>query len=176
MTERLLALLHSRANRHGLVLARSDQLEAALGFSPEALSAALTALAARGKLEILAPRPYLVLALLPRVWSGSKSSGASKRQQISSDSHPSQEEVPVSSSAAAAATATEDGGSGEGGRLLAEVLTVLGPEARREEFAALLAGRSPALIRRCLKRVEATKRIRVSRAALFRALLEKLSR
>jgi hypothetical protein len=175
MTERLLVLLRVRANRHGLVLARSERLQALLRCSPGALSHALTALATTGKVEILAPQPYLVLALLPRFWSGRSPSRTRKPQQISSDSSPSQEEVPVSSNAAAAATATEDGGAGEGGALLAEVLTVLGPEARREEFAALLAGRSPALIRRCLKRVAATRQIRVSRSALFRSLLDKLS-
>jgi len=60
--------------------------------------------------------------------------------------------------------------------LLAEVLAVLGQSAERDEFQAVLRGYSPELIRRCLRRVRATKSIRVSRAALFRSLLQKLSR
>jgi len=68
----------------------------------------------------------------------------------------------------------EDGGAGEGEALLDEVVRVLGPEADREEFARILTGRSAELVRRCLRRVEATKSIRVSRAALFRSLLQKL--
>jgi hypothetical protein len=69
----------------------------------------------------------------------------------------------------------EDGGAGEGEALLDEVLAVLGPSADHDEFRAILAGHSLDLIRRCLRRVQATKAIRVSRAALFRSLLEKLS-
>ena len=68
----------------------------------------------------------------------------------------------------------EDGGAGEGG-LLEEVLAVLGPGVDRDEFREILAGHPAALIHRCLKRVEATKQIRVSKAALFRSLLKKLA-
>lgn len=175
MTERLLSALRARANRRGLVLARSERLQAALRCSSEALDSALQVLADDGRLDVLTPPPYLVVALRPRSCSGSSSPRARNPPQISSHSRPSQEEVPVSSSAAAAAT-HEDGGPGEGGRLLEEVLAALGSEARRDEFAAILRHHSPALIRKCLQRVQATNRIRVSKAALFRALLAKLSR
>jgi hypothetical protein len=69
----------------------------------------------------------------------------------------------------------EVGVAGEGEALLEEVLAVLGPDASRAEFRAILARYSDALVRRCLRRVEATKAIRVSRAALFRSLLTRLS-
>jgi hypothetical protein len=177
MTERLLAALRARANRRGLVLARSERLTAELHCSPEVLQSTLQGLAAGGKLDVLMPPPYLVVALRPRSCPGSSSPRARNPPQISSQSRPSQEEVPVSSSfAAAAIQSREDGGPGEGGRLLEEVLAALGPEARREEFAAILRRHSPALVRKCLQRVQVTRQIRVSKAALFRALLEKLSR
>lgn len=177
MTERLLAALRARANRRGMVLARSERLEAELHCSPEALKSTLQGLAEGGKLHVLSPSPYLVVALGPRSWPGSSSPRARNPPQVISQSRPSQAEVPVSSSFAAAAIQSgEVGGLGEGGRLLEEVLAALGPEARREEFAAILRRHSPALVRKCLLRVLATRQIRVSKAALFRALLEKLSR
>jgi hypothetical protein len=64
---------------------------------------------------------------------------------------------------------------GEGEALLDEVLDILGPVADRDEFRTILAAHSPALIYRCLRRVQATKAFRVSRAALFRSLLQKLN-
>jgi hypothetical protein len=177
MTERLLTALRARANRRGLVLARSERLTAELHCSPEALESALKILAGDGKLDVLSSPPYLVVALRPRSWPGSNSPQAMNPPQISSHSRPSQEEVPVNSSfAAAAIQSREVGGPGEGGRLLEEVLAALGPDARREEFTAILRRHSPTLIRKCLHRVQATRQIRVSKAALFRALLEKLSR
>lgn len=177
MTERLLATLRARANRRGLVLARSERLMAVLDCSPEALESALRVLAEEGQLDVLSSPPYLVVALRPHSWPGGSSPRARNPPQISSQSRPSQEEVPVSSSfAAAAIQSREVGGPGEGGRLLEEVLAALGPDARREEFAAILRCHSPALVRKCLLRVQATRQIRVSKAALFRALLEKLSR
>lgn len=175
MTEQLLAALRARANRRGLALAKSERLTAELHCSPEVLQSALQVLADAGKLDVLSSPPYMVVALRPRSWPGSSSPRARNPPQISSHSRPSQEEVPVSSSAAAATTATEDGGAGEGGLLLAEVLAVLGPEAKAEEFRAILKGLSPSLVHRCLRRVRATTHIRVSRAALFRALLARLS-
>jgi hypothetical protein len=176
MTSRLLALLQARAGRHGLVLARGAQLEAQLRCSPDHLSRALDELVAARRVEILAPMPYLVLAFLPRPWSGIKTAPGHEPQQISSNARPSQEEVPVSSSSyAAAIQSREVGVAGEGEALLAEVLGALGPEADRDEFRTILARYSPSLVRRCLRRVMATKAIRVSRTALFRSLLIKLS-
>src|SRR5207247_5778304 len=107
-------------------------------------------------------------------WSSSSSPRELSEQQVSINQRSLHIEVPVSSRAAAA-TQQEDGGAGEGEALLEHVLGILGPDADRDEFAHILTGRSSALIRRCLRRVQATKAIRVSRAALFRSLLEKLS-
>lgn len=176
MEGQLLALLRARANHRGLVLARQDRLCAELGCSPEALAAGLNELVARRSVEILTPLPYLILALLPRSWSGRSTARARNPPQSRSKSRPSQEEVPVSSSEAAAVFKKEEGGAGEEGGLLAEALAVLGSGNDATEVATLLKRYSPSLIRRCLRRVRATASIRTSRLALFRALLLKLTR
>jgi hypothetical protein len=173
MTEQLIDYLRSRANRLDLVMARQEQLAEELKASPGKLSAALEALSESGKVRILSRLPYLVVALLPRPWSGSNPHPVRKEQRFRDDSVRMQEEVPVSR--AAAATQAEDGGAGEGEALLEEVLASLGPEAESDEFRFILAGHSPTLIRRCLARVRTTKRIRVSKAALFLHLLIKLA-
>jgi len=173
MTDRLFDYLRVHATPRGLVLVTETRLVETLHASREPLMASLRALEAEGRIEILAPLPYGVLALKPRPWSGSSSPRVRKEQQISSNRTGVHKEVPVSS-AAAAAMQQEDGGAGEGEALLEEVLRVLGPAADREEFAQILNGRSAELVRRCLRRVEATKSIRVSKAALFRSLLQKL--
>ena len=173
MTDRLLDYLRVHATPRGLVLITETRLVETLHASRESLMASLKALEAEARIEILAPLPYGVLALKPRPWSGSSPLRRRNVQQISSERAGVHREVPVSS-AAAAAMQQEDGGAGEGEALLDEVVRVLGPEADREEFARILTGRSAELVRRCLRRVEATKSIRVSRAALFRSLLQKL--
>jgi hypothetical protein len=172
MTERLFGQLQSRANRRGLALASETRLLRSLRTNHATLEAALSALEAEGRIHLLSTLPYVVLKLIS--WSGSSAPDVRKEQQISSDAAIVHMEVPVSSSRAAAATHTEDGGAGEG-ELLGEVLAALGPEANREEFRQLLPRYSAALVRRCLRRVQATTHIRVSRAALFRALLQRLS-
>lgn len=174
MTERLLQHLKRHVNHRGLVLARETRLIEELRTTDEALLASVIALESQGAIRVLTPLPYLVCRL--RSWSGSSTDRVRKEQQISSNPASVHIEVPVSSSAAAAATHTVVGGAGEGGRLLDKVLEVLGPEANREEFQRILAGRDSVLIHRCLRRVQATKAIRVSRAALFRSLLQRLSR
>ena len=173
MTDRLLEYVQRRANPGGLVMASEKQLIEKLDTSQEHLARAVAYLESEGKIEVLAPLPFLVLKL--RSWSDSSARRARERQQISSHPASMHIDVPVSSSAAAA-TQPEDGGPGEGEALLDDVVAALGPEADREEFRQILAGYHPAFIRRCLHRVMATKAIRVSRAALFRSLLEKLSK
>ncbi len=173
MTEPLLAYLRSRANAGGLVIASETRIFRDVGLSHDDLALALHALESQGQIEILSGPPYVTLKLVP--WPDSSSDRVKKEQQISSNSTSPHREVPVSSSVAAA-TQTEDGGAGEGEALLDHVLDVLGNGADRDEFRAILLGHDPALIHRCLRRVQATKAIRVSRAALFRSLLFKLSK
>jgi len=172
MTDRLRATLIRHTNHRGLILVSERTLAEALWLSSNEIRAAVARLAEEGEIEILEPLPFLVAR--SRSWSGSRVHRMKKPQQISSQAPKAHIEVPVSSEAAAAKH-TVVGGAGEGGALLDEVLAALGPEAGREEFARILADHSPALIHRCLARVRATRRIRVSRAALFRALLKKLS-
>jgi hypothetical protein len=171
MTERLLEHLHSRANSRGLVLANEDALLEKLATTHDALTRALKILEAQRTVEVLAPLPFVVIKLMK--WSGSNAPRVRKEQQISDSKRSLHIEVPVSSAAAAATQ--EVGGLGEGEALLDQVLAALGPGADRAEFRAILAGNDPALIHRCLRRVRATKAIRVSRAALFRSLLQRLS-
>lgn len=171
MTERLRTTLIRHTNHRGLILVSARTLSGTLSLSPEKIREGIEQLSAGGEIEILNPFPFLVARASS--WPGKKPFSMKKPQQIRSETPKAHMKVPVSSEAAAA-THTVDGGAGEGG-LLAEVLEALGPEAGREEFARILAGRSPALVHRCLARVRATKRIRVSKAALFRALLQKLS-
>jgi hypothetical protein len=171
MTERLLAHLQSKANSRGLVLANEDALLEKLATTHDALTRALNNLETQGMIEISSPLPFVVIKV-PK-WSGSNHPRVRKEQQISNSKRSLHIEVPVSSAAAAATQ--EVGGLGEGEALLGEVLALLGPEADRTEFRRILAGQDGALIHRCLRRVQATKAIRVSRAALFRSLLQKLS-
>lgn len=171
MTEALLHHLRQRASRRGLVITRAQLLQEALGVSLEDLERSLTDLEAKKQLRVLSPLPYLVCTL--HSWPGSSTPPVTEPQQSSSDSSIVHREIPVSSAAAAASAGV--GGPGEGGALLDEVLAVLGPEAIREEFVAILAPHGAALIRRCLRRVQATRSIRVSRAALFRSLLRRLA-
>jgi hypothetical protein len=184
MTEQLLHLLQERANHRGQVIARSAWLEESLACSIQEIEPALGALVAAGKVEIVSPLPWLIVkvrkmdttvASTTPSWSGSNPARVHSQQQSSSNQRSMHSEVPVSSAAAAAMQQREDGGAGEGEVLLGEVLAVLGPDADRDEFRLILAGQSSTLIRRCLKRVQATRSIRVSRAALFRSLLAKLS-
>jgi len=172
MTEELLARLRARASSLGTVLAREAVLLEDLRTNETDLSNALAQLQREGYIEVLTPGSFLVLKL--KKWSGSISPRVQEEQQITSNRDGVHKEVPVSS-AAAAALQQEDGGAGEGEALLDEVLHVLGPDADREEFRDILAGRDPSIVYRCLKRVQATMAIRVSRAALFRSLLQKLS-
>lgn len=174
MTERLVHALTSRVNRHGRVIASQDALCRELRTSPDTLENGLRQLSEARVVDILSPLPFLVLRL--RSWPGSSRDHLRNKQPNSSAKADLHSEVPVSSSAAAAATQPREvGGAGEGEALLQEVLAVLGPEADREEFRAILAGHGAAVIHRCLSRVQATQAIRVSRAALFRSLLRRLS-
>jgi hypothetical protein len=172
VTERLLEYFRRHAGPDSLAFASETRLVETFQASHDELADALRQLESQGQVRILSSLPFVALKL--RVWSGSNSHRVAITQQISSIPSSVHSEVPVSSRAAAA-TQQEDGGAGEGERLLDQVLATLGPEADRDEFRAILAGYDPALIHRCLRRVQATKAIRVSRAALFRSLLHKLS-
>lgn len=171
MTERLLQVLKARMNHRGQAMAREADLREILGVDSETLAREVGKLAASGLTEIVSPLPFLVVKL--RSWSGSKLDRIDFKQQSKRRS-PIPLRGPVSS-IAAAAKQQRVGGAGEGEALLAEVLETLGPEADREVFRGILTAHSPVLIRRVLARVRATKVIRVSRSALFRALLTKLS-
>jgi len=171
----LLGALRNRANYHGLVNVREERLLGALKMTREEVVASLDALVQARLIDVISPLPFLVVKMLK--WSGrgaTRSIEAPDSAVSRSDAHNS---VPVSSNAAAAAALSKqaDGGAGEGEVLLDDVLAVLGPSASRREFRRILAGRDAGLIRRCLRRVQDTQAIRVSKAALFRSLLTKLS-
>lgn len=173
MIGKLIDELRSRANYRGRVITHETALLEELQLTHDELGAQLAELERTGLVEVLSPLPFLVLKL--RSWSGSRPDRVPNEQRISSPKRDARIEVPVSSAAAAATQQLEVGGAGEGEALLDEVLAVLGPDADRDEFRVILAKHHAALIHRCLKRVQATKSIRVSRAALFRSLLDRLS-
>jgi hypothetical protein len=173
VTQRVLECLSQHANSRGLVLATESQLLSELEISRESLAHKLRSLELEGRVRVISPLPYLALKLFS--WPGSSSASMHNEQQISSSPGSLHREVPVSSRAAAA-TQQEDGGAGEGEALLSHVLDFLGSDADRDEFRTILAGHDPALIHLCLRRVQTTKAIRVSRAALFRSLLQKLAK
>jgi hypothetical protein len=168
----LYVMLSSRANHRGVVCRQADRLAQDLGLEEEQLAEWLDRLNNAGLIELSAPSPYLVIKIT--AWSDSGHSEEHRAPVSKPSGSEPRGDVPVSS-AAAAAKQQEDGGRGEGETLLNEVLVVLGPDADRDEFRSLLLGRDHTLIHRCLKRVQATQSIRVSRAALFRSLLRKLS-
>ena len=173
MTEQLLALLRRRRNHHGLSLAHQSVLLDELRSSTKDLNAALRELTERGEIEIISPLPFLAVRF--PLWPGSSGPLVLETQQPL-HREPIPLRGPVSSIAAAATNSSSgDRGAAEGEALLREVLAVLGPEADADEFRGILEGRSSEMIRRALRRVEATVRIRVSRAALFRSLLNRLS-
>ena len=150
----LLHWLQAHANGRGVVLGRSDAMEAELEASPDALGHELTALEREGVVEILAPLPFLVLRL--KKWSGrgqqsafAYSSLLSHNRLIESESYRHEP-------------------------LLHEILETLG-ETDVKAFAPVLEHYSPQIIRTALRRVRRARGIRKSRTALFRHLLPRLA-
>jgi hypothetical protein len=168
----LITALRKQVNHHGLVIVREECMLDRLRADHDEVAAGLDTLARAQVIDVLSPLPFLVMKF--RKWSGQKSSHSVSAPD-SAIPGASLNDVPVSSNAAAALIKQADGGAGEGEVLLDEVLVVLGASASRTEFRRILAGRDPGLIRRCLRRVQDTHAIRVSKAALFRSLLAKLS-
>ncbi len=173
MIERLLAILESRANHHGRVIAREPVLLSALDTSHDALAQLISVLVRDRVIEVLAPLPFLVIKLLKS--SGKKTRSATVGADSTAES-PSALRGPVSKQAAAASSKQEDGGAEEGEVLLADVLAALG-ETDAIEFRAIVASYPAAVIRHALRRVALTppSQIRKSKAALFRFLLAKLA-
>lgn len=154
MRERLLRWFMAHANGRGVVLGRSEVMEAELGAASDVLQQELTALEREGVVEIIAPLPFLVLRL--EKWSGrgqqsafAYSSLLSNNQLIESNSH-------------------------RHDPLLHEILETLG-ETDVKAFAPVLEHYSPQIIRTALRRVRRARGIRKSRTALFRHLLPRLA-
>lgn len=176
MSAGVLAALATHANPRGLVLAHERRLRAATGLGRSAIAKEVSRLAGAGAVRVLSPLPFLVCKLLS--WSGERPPRTRHPQQSGPMPRFVPMDVPVSSAAAGIYKYSKqqlDGGAGEGA-LLGRVLAVLGPEADPAEFRELVAQADPDLVRRCLRRVQATRAIRVSRAALFRSLLGRLRR
>lgn len=167
------AILNQHTNRRGLALVSQPRLLRETGLDLYGLQAGLASLEESHVIEILSPLPFLVARV--RMWSSKTSNHEQLKPRSSGSGLSVHIEVPVSSSFAAAAFHKEVGGVGEGDSLLGEALAVLGSEAVPGEIRTILAQYSPTLVRRCLRRVEATAHIRVSKTALFRSLLIKLS-
>ncbi len=180
--DRTLALyiaLALAANDRGRVIRTRDRLASELSASASAIDEGLARLTRSGLIAITSPSPYLVIRL--RFWPGASSSPAPKAPESGSASGSSMRVVPVSKLLAAAATpgvaaACGEGGAGEGAALLAEAREALGREAG-DDLPALLARYPVPVARRAVRRVRLTprSRIRASKSALLRFLLEKFS-
>ena len=171
----LYVILIIRAGDRGRVIRTTPHLAKDIGVSEDTLVTWLNRLRDAGLVEVQSPPPYLVTKL--RFWPGRSSSRADMGPASSSKSALRQGYVPVSSSKAAAAAKREDGGVGEGETLLDQTIETLG-SADREEIRALIENYPSELTRRALARVQNTPdaQIRKSREALFRYLLDRLSK
>ena len=148
-----------------------------LGVPDTEVDTWLASLSEAGLVTVLSPSPFLVIKL--PLWSGNAPQSAANPPSISGQSGEVHMEVPVSSSSAAAAASSNlgvDGGRGEGEGLLRDALATL-DEADPEDLRQLLGQYPVEVIRRALRRVQATPpaQIRKSKTALFRYLLAKLS-
>lgn len=170
----LYVLLH--VGHDGRLCRKSERIAADLGAGAAEVETWLTRLVGAELVAVLNPSPFLAIRL--PLWSGNGHGQVVNRAESSGPNSAVHVDVPVSSSSAAAASSNhgEDGGQGEGEGLLREVLATLG-EADPTEFAKLIAQYPSAVVRRALRRVQATPpaQIKKSKAALFRYLLSKLS-
>lgn len=172
MTDVLLALLRSRANRRGLVLATEVVLLEGLRTESAALRAALAKLESTGAILVLAPLPFLVVKL--KKWSGKKSDHAESAAKTA---------VPLSRAYSFQSSLSQSTQSNESYRhqsdaeeaLLREILETLG-ETDPVTFRGALRKYSPQAIRTALERVRRTPSIRRNRTALFRYLLPRLAK
>ncbi len=169
MTERLLDILRTDANRGGLAMATQARLVEALRCTPAELAVAIEGLVAGKAIEVLSPLPYLVAKFRPS-WAGNGESGA----------NPSGESAPpysyADSSNNKSAIAAEHGYStGTDAEVLAEILATL-DETDPEPFRGLLAHYPRWVIHRALDRVRSARSIQKSRTALFRYLLPRIAK
>ena len=169
----LYVLLITRAGDRGRIIRTTPHLAKDLRVSEDTIITWLSRLRDAALVEVQSPPPYLVTKL--RFWPSRSSSQKEDSPVSGSKSSLRQGYVPVSSSKAAAKR--EDGGVGEGETLLDQTLQTLG-SADREEINALIENYPSDLIHRALVRVRNTpdSQIRKSREALFRYLLDRLSK
>ena len=171
----LYVILITKAGDRGRVIRTTPHLAKDLGVSEDTLVTWLNRLRDASLVEVQSPPPYLVTKL--QFWPSRSRFQEEMSPASSSKSALRQEYVPVSSSKAAAAANREDGGVGEGETLLDQTIQTLG-SADRKEIRALIENYPSELIRRALVRVRNTpdSQIRKSREALFRYLLDRLSK
>lgn len=173
MRDSLLRVLREHTSRRGLSLAREETLLAALDCDRGALAAALRELELVGEIETLVPLPFLVTRM--RSWPRAFPAVSVNTMEHEPASRSAPDVPSVSSGGTAASASPIAGGTEVEDQPLRDVIAQLGDEASAEELRALITPYSHTLVRRCLQRVAATKHIRVSRLALFRSLLKRLS-
>lgn len=165
--------LITQANAKGIICREYSTIARELEI-PEAEGLAwLERLVSCRLVEVLTGPPHLVLKL--PLWSAHEPSAIEKSRKSSESAGDAREIVPVSSKQQAAANENIGvGGAGEG--VFAEVANLLGG-TDAQEIREQLDQFPEELIRRVIARVRATpeRHIRVSRLALFRFLLTKLS-
>ena len=172
MTDALLSALRARANSRGLVLATESTLLGDLGVGTAALRQALVEAEADGRVEVLAPLPFLV-AKLPAPWSGRKSGHAETTAKTAASlNHAYSFQSSLSPSKHLKESyrqPTEDKA------LLKEILETLG-ESDPTTFRGAIRSYPAAVIRTALDRVRRMPTIRKNRTALFRYLLPRLAK
>lgn len=161
MTERLFQHFQANANARGLVLRSETRLLEELECSRESLVSACDRLVADGRLEVLAPFPFLV-AKLPGSWPD-------KRQNDPKNPHSAYRYSKLLSN-----QSDESYSQPPRDELLHEILDTLGT-SDPSTFQGAIERYRPEVIRRALERVRQTRSIRKNRIALFRYLLTKLS-
>jgi len=160
MTERFLRYLEDRSNRRGIVVCREARLLDDLALTRKLVDGLLDQLVHEGRVDLLAPLPFLVLRF--RKWSGKPPEPSILAPAAYSYSKLSSKELNKSYSP------TEDRA------LMYEILDTLG-ETDPTSFEGAIKNFSPDVIRKALDRVRRTRSLRKNRTALFRYLLTKLS-
>ena len=170
MTEELLDILRTNANRRGLAMATETTLADALRCTPSELAVALQVLIDRKAIRVLSPLPYLV-AKVDTSWAGSGEARANPRGNPAppysyADSSINKKAMQLKQDSYSAESDAE---------VIAEILATLG-ETDPEPFRGLLAHYPRAVIHRALDRVRSARSIQKSRTALFRYLLPRIAR
>src|SRR5262249_6217046 len=154
------------SNAGGLVLVSEQVLSQEVATSPETLGAELGKLERAGLVEILSPRPFIVIRL--KMWPGRRSGSkktAPKPGPVADRVYSFQSSLSQSMDERNSYRQTDESDS-----LLGEILETLG-ESDPTTFRGAIENYSPQVIRTALARVRRMRTIHKNRTAAFRYLL-----